>query len=64
MIICIRCGWVVPTDCTCRRQADELSAVRLERVVAARHRAAVARACRSGWAVSRAPVDPEHTAAG
>ncbi|GAA1232401.1 hypothetical protein GCM10009608_79960 [Pseudonocardia alaniniphila] len=64
MIICVRCGWLIPNDCTCRRQADELSTVRLKGVVADRHRASVARACKSGWPAERAPVDREDTAAG
>jgi hypothetical protein len=64
MNICMRCGWLIPNDCTCRRQADELSAVRLKGVVASRHRASVARAYRSGWPAERAPDDQEDAAAG
>ena len=62
MTICDRCGWLIPTDCTCRRQRDELSVAGLRRVVAERHREAVARAYASGWAV---PADDgERRAAG
>ena len=64
MIICTRCGWLIPTDCTCRREADQLSAARLKGVVADRHRASVARATKSGWPVERAPVDEEGAEAG
>ena len=61
MIICERCGWLIPNDCTCRRQRDELSVAGLRRVVAERHRQAVARAYASGWAAS---PDEERRAAG
>ena len=64
MTICERCGWLIPTDCTCRRQLDELSVLRLKHVVADRHRQSVARAHGLGWAVRSAPIDPEGRAAG
>jgi hypothetical protein len=54
MIICDRCGWLIPTDCTCRRHSDELSVVRLQGVVADRHRKSVERAYESGWPRSAA----------
>jgi len=58
MIICERCGWLIPTDCTCRRKADELSVARLKGLVADRHRESVARAYESGWPDGSAPGDP------
>jgi hypothetical protein len=58
MSICERCGWLVPTDCTCRRQLDELSVLRLRRVVADRHRQSVARAHGLGSPVRSALIDP------
>jgi hypothetical protein len=63
MIICDRCGWLIPTDCTCRRQLDQLSVLRLKHDVADRHRQSVARAHRSGWPVRSALVEPEGRAA-
>jgi len=59
MIICERCGWVIPADCTCRQQWDELSVLRLKHIMADRHRQSVARAHESGWPVSSAVIDPE-----
>jgi hypothetical protein len=64
MIICERCGWFIPTDCTCRRELDELSVLRLKHVVADRHRQSVARARESGWPVRSALIDPEGIAEG
>jgi hypothetical protein len=63
MIICDRCGWLIPTDCTCRRQLDQLSVLRLKHDVADRHRQSVARAHRSGWPVRIALIEPEGRAA-
>jgi hypothetical protein len=57
MTICERCSWFIPTDCTCRRRSDELAAIRLKRLVADRHREAVARAYRSGWPVRSPLID-------
>lgn len=62
MTICQRCGWLIPTDCTCR--TDELGAARLRDVVERRHRESVARARASGWRVTNAPDTPEQRAAG
>lgn len=53
-MICGRCGWFIPTDCTCRRNVDRLAAARFRDVAEKRHREAVARALRSGWAIDRA----------
>ena len=57
MTICRRCGWLIPTDCTCRGQTDQLSAVRLKDLVEKRHRESVARAYESGWAVRSVPAE-------
>jgi hypothetical protein len=64
MIICERCGWLVPVDCTCHRGTDELSRVRLRSEVADRHREAVRRAHRSGWPGGNAPAGPRGRVAG
>jgi hypothetical protein len=64
MIICKRCGWLIPVDCTCHWQTDELSVTRLKGVVESRHRESVARAYVSGWPVQNAPADQERPAAG
>jgi hypothetical protein len=48
MTICLRCGWIHPTDCTCRWQDDPLAALRLRNAVERRHQEAVARAMQSG----------------
>jgi hypothetical protein len=62
MTICQRCGWLIPTDCTCR--TDELGAARLRDVVERRHREAVARARSSGWRGTSASEARERRAAG
>jgi hypothetical protein len=64
MIICQRCGWLIPVDCTCR--TDELSQARLKGVVEDRHQESVDLAYRSGWPTEHAPGDsePECGAAG
>lgn len=65
MIICERCGWLIPVDCTCcRPRTDELSVAALKRVVANRHRESVARAYRSGWPGWSAAADRRRRAAG
>lgn len=62
MIICERCGWLIPGDCTCGWHADELSRVRIRGMVEQRHRESVARAHAPRWGVVR--VDRERRAAG
>jgi hypothetical protein len=64
MTICERCGWLIPTDCTCRRQLDELSVLRIKHIVTDRHQQSVARAHGSGWPVRSALIDPQGRAAG
>jgi hypothetical protein len=44
IIICDRCGWFIPNDCTCRWHSDELARVRLRGKVEKRHRESVTRA--------------------
>ena len=64
MSICDRCGWLIPTDCTCRRHAGQLAAVRVRSLVAERHQQSVARAYESGWALRFAPAGPGGKIAG
>lgn len=57
-MICGRCGWFMPADCTCRRDTDRLAALRLKDAMEKRHREAVARALQSartveGWVAGR-----------
>jgi hypothetical protein len=52
-MICGRCGWFTPSDCTCPRETDRIAAAQLKEAVEHRHRQSVARAHASGWAVDR-----------
>ena len=62
MMICKRCGWLIPDDCVCRRYRDELSAARIRAAVEDKHREAVARAYRSGWPVRNSGAAPDDAA--
>lgn len=64
VIICERCGWLFPGDCTCGWHADELARIRLRGEVEQRHRESVARARRVRWAVPAAGLGRERRAAG
>jgi hypothetical protein len=63
-MICERCGWLIPGDCTCHWLADELSRVRLRGVVEQRHRESIARARAPRWGRTGARVGRERRAAG
>jgi hypothetical protein len=54
-MICDRCGWFIPTDCTCRRDIGADAAAQLKLAVELRHVQAVAQARASGWVVDRLP---------
>lgn len=62
-MICERCGWFVPADCTCLKDTDRIAAAALAAATARRHRQSVARARASGWAVDGGPVGNRWAAA-
>jgi hypothetical protein len=64
MMICERCGWLVPDDCACRRNADQLSIARARAAAEDKHRESVARAYRSGWPARHAGRASQRPAAG
>jgi hypothetical protein len=61
-IICDRCGWFIPSDCTCDWRADQLSRARLRSKIEQRHRESVARA--QAWADGNEPGGRKRAAAG
>lgn len=64
VMICERCGWVFPADCTCGWRADELSRARLRGEVEHRHRESVVRAHGRRWVGAAAGIARGRRAAG
>ncbi|WP_433558707.1 hypothetical protein ACQPWY_09860 [Pseudonocardia xinjiangensis] len=58
-MICGRCGWFLPADCTCRQVADPSSMERLREAVERRHRESRDRAHKTMAAVRRPPAEQD-----
>lgn len=63
-MICERCGWSAPVDCTCVQHGGRITASEVKVTVERRHhRQAVARVSLSEWAVGRRPATMRWAAA-